>query len=79
MDSSVSMGGRNIGRVARRDSPVERCFHHRNACHSSACCISGAFDSCQRTRLRTDKIYETPAEARRIAANIAKLPELLRK
>jgi hypothetical protein len=48
IDSSVSMGGRNIGRVARRDIPAERCFHHRTACHCCACCISGAFDASHR-------------------------------
>ena len=66
-DSSVSMGGRNIARVAARNISVERCFHHRNACHCYACCISGAFDACQRQGWDLKQIYKTRAdEARRM-------------
>jgi hypothetical protein len=56
MDSSVSMGGRNVARVARRDVPGVRRSHHRNTCQCCACWISGACHACQRQGCELKKL-----------------------
>jgi hypothetical protein len=56
MESSVSMGDRNIACVVPCDIPRARCFHHRNTCHCCACWISGAYHACQRQGCELKKL-----------------------
>ena len=56
MDSSVSMGRRNIARVTRRDVPGVRRSDHRNTRQCCAFWISGACHACQRQGCELKKL-----------------------